>query len=361
MREVLDFLEPYNAGAFSEEVVAKYNLQEKKIVNLSSNENPYPLPKSVVKVIAEKAKGINRYPDSSYKKLKEALSKYTGLPQQNISVACGASEVLGTISKISLNALDKVTIPVPSYTMYVFFSMIHEANLDLFQMEAPDFELDVEKFIERARDAKLVFLCSPNNPTGKTIPREDIVKIVENTRGMVAVDEAYFEFSQKTVADKVNDYENLIVIRSMSKFFGLAGLRVGYALANEKVVAMMEKVRLPFGISTIAEMAAIEALKQIKYFEKCREKILKERSRMLAGINKIAGFKALPSEANFLLVCLQENGSEFSEALKKKGIIVRDVSGVYGLQKNYVRISVGKKEDTAELLAAMSQRKSILF
>lgn len=352
LKGVLEILQPYEAGKTVEEIDS--------IVKLGSNENPYPPPKSVLKAVAAEAKNINRYPEPSYRELKESLSHYTDLPSENISVGSGASEILSTVSKITLSALDKVAIPVPSYGMYIFFSMIHEANIDLFAAKEPYFKLNAEECIEHAKDAKLVFLSSPNNPTGRTIEREEILKIVENTRGIVAVDEAYYEFSGKTVADRIGEYDNLIVIRSMSKFFGLAGLRIGYALADEKIVKTMEKVRLPFGVSRVAEIAAVEALKQVKYFERVREKILKERAVMFKGINRIPGFKALPSEANFLLLRLLENtsGGEFSEMLKRRGIVVRDVSGVTGLKKNYVRISVGKRADTKKLLAAM--RKSII-
>lgn len=359
LKGVLEILQPYEADKTVEEIFERYKIPKDSIVKLGSNENPYPPPKSVLAAIAAEAKNINRYPEPGYRELKESLSQYTNLPSENISVGSGASEILSTVSKITLSALDKVAIPVPSYGMYIFFSMIHEANIDLFATKEPCFKLSAEEFIEHAKDAKLVFLSSPNNPTGRTIEREEILKIVENTRGIVAVDEAYYEFSGKTVADRIGEYDNLIVIRSMSKFFGLAGLRVGYALADEKIVKTMEKVRLPFGVSRVAEIATVEALKQVKYFERVREKILKERAVMFKGINRIPGFKALPSEANFLLLRLLENtsGGEFSEMLKRRGIVVRDVSGVTGLKKNYVRISVGKRADTKKLLAAM--RKSI--
>ncbi|NOZ77137.1 MAG: aminotransferase class I/II-fold pyridoxal phosphate-dependent enzyme, partial [Euryarchaeota archaeon] len=180
-RGVLDILEPYEAGRGIEEISKKYGVPGDRIVKLGSNENPYPPPKSVLDEIARGARDVNRYPDPSSIELKERLAEYTGLSIENISVGSGASEILDTICKIALEPLDKVVMPVPTYTMYVFLAMLRDASLEFVETEEPEFEVKAGDITETARDAKVVFLCSPNNPTGKVIERRELEEIIEGT------------------------------------------------------------------------------------------------------------------------------------------------------------------------------------
>lgn len=346
---VLEILQPYEAGKTIEEISERYGVKD--IIKLGSNENPYPPPKSVIEEIARASNFVNRYPDSSYGKLKRKLSEYTNLEVGNISLGSGAGEILDSVCKITLNPLDKVVIPIPTYTMYAFLSMLRDASLEF--VETPNFEVKAGEVIRTAKDAKLIFLCSPNNPTGRTIEREELIKIIEGTNALIVVDEAYYEFCGKTMADKVNEYENLIVVRSMSKFFGLAGLRVGYALSNSKIIEALEKARLPFNISSMAESAAIAALGEITWFERIRKEILEERKFIMHEINKL-GLDVPPSEANFLLVKLPSiDMRKFIEGLYREGVIVRNVTGVQGLKGNYLRITIGKKEENRKLISAI--------
>lgn len=346
---VLEILQPYEAGKTVEEISERYSVKD--VIKLGSNENPYPPPKSVIEEIARASNFVNRYSDPSYRKLKRKLSEYTNLEAGNISLGSGAGEILDSVCKITLNPLDKVVIPIPTYTMYAFLSMLRDASLEF--VETPNFEVKAGEVIRTAKDAKLIFLCSPNNPTGRTIEREELIKIIEGTNALIVVDEAYYEFCGKTMADKVNGYENLIVVRSMSKFFGLAGLRVGYALSNSKIIEALEKARLPFNISSIAENAAIAALGEITWFERIRREILEERKFIMHEINKL-GLDVLPSEANFLLVKLHSiDMRKFIEGLYREGVIVRNVTGVQGLKGNYLRITIGKKEENRKLISAI--------
>lgn len=356
-KNVLEILEPYDAGAFPNQIEKEYGIPKERIINLGSNESPYPPPKSVIEEIIKEASNVNRYPNPSYRELKEKLSEYTNLPGDNISIGSGTSEILDTICKISLNPFDKVVIPLPTYTMYVFLSMLRDTSLEFVETEEPEFEVKAEDVINSAKDAKAIFLCSPNNPTGKTIEKKELIKITEETNALVVVDEAYCEFSGKTIADKIEDYDNLIVVRSMSKFFGLAGLRLGYALSSTEIVQWIEKARLPFNLSDIAQKAAIKAIEEREWFEKVRAEIIAEREFVGQEINKIRGFKALSSEANFLLVKLPSklDAPSFIEDLYKKGIIVRDVTGVPGLKGSYIRITIGKKEENRRLISVLGE------
>jgi histidinol-phosphate aminotransferase len=353
-RSVIDLLQPYDAGAFPDHLREKYNVPERHIVNLGSNENPYPPPEKVMEAITEEASLANRYPEPSYQRLKEKLSEYTSLPVENIVVGNGANDVLDIICKITLEPFDRVVIPVPTYTMYIFLSMLRDASLDFIQMKEPDFNITADEVVDSAKGATLILLSSPNNPTGKTIRREDLVKIAEETEALVVVDEAYYEYCGKTMADKVVEYENLVVVRTFSKFFGLAGLRVGYALCNDRIATMLEKARLPFNLNRIAQKAAIAALEEKAWFNRIKGEILRERESVIQQLNKIKGLEPLSSEANFLLVKLPSiDMQKFTEELNKEGIIIRDVTGLHGLKNNYMRVTIGKKEENRKLLSGL--------
>ncbi len=333
IRKVIDYIHTYDAGIFPED------LEKAQIINLGSNENPFPLPRNVVEAICRSAENVNRYPNPKYEKLKERIAEYCGVNRKNISIGNGASDVLENACKISLEPLDKVVMKVPTYSMYIFLGMLRDA--DVF------FVKSYEDLVEESKNSKLTFICSPNNPTGETFPKKVFEEIMESTNGIVVVDEAYYEFCKETFLDYINDYKNLIIVRSFSKFFGLAGLRIGYAVASKKVIEALEKVRLPFNVNSLGVEAAMEALKSIEYFERVRDYIVRERERLIKEINKISGFKAFESKANFILVKAWKN---VSEELAKKGIIVRDVSDVVGLEGNYLRITVGKREENDALI-----------
>lgn len=352
----VEYLESYDAGEFPEDISARYSIPGEKIVNLNSNENPYPPPRSVLRAIAEEANLAPRYPNPSYVELKRGLGEYTGFAEENIAVASGAGELLSLICTLFLEPLDRVVVPLPTYTMYAFLAMLRDASIAYVEPTGEGLYPAAEDIAGASRDAKLVFLCSPNNPTGEALGEEEIMGVVENTRAAVVVDEAYFEFCGRSVAGRVEEYENLMVVRSFSKFFGLAGLRVGYALANEKIASLLEKIRNPFCISRIAERAAIAALGELEYYTRVKEKILRERERLFAELKNISGLKPYPSEANFILVrLLGMPARELMEELYRRGIIVRNVSGLPGLKGDHVRITVGTPEENTRLISALRE------
>ncbi len=350
LREVLQYLEPYDPGLFPPDLAERYGVPVGRVVNLGSNENPYHPPKAVLEAVSQALRGANRYPNPSYPRLKEGLARYTGLPAECISVGGGANELLDTVSKVALNPFDKVVIPVPSYSIYLFLAMLRDASLELVSGQGADFDLDLGRVLEASKGAKLVFLCTPNNPTGRVIPRKDILAILEDTEALVAVDEAYCEFSGKSMAGEVENHENLVVVRTMSKFFGLAGLRVGYALASPKLAGALERARLPFNVSAVGEAAALAALDHLGHYRKLRARILQERERVRRAAVGM-GLHVVPSEANFLLIELPDGMD--SELLAGEGVVVRDAGGVLGLTNNYIRATVGRKLENERLLSAL--------
>ena len=354
-RDVIRYVEPYDPGLFPHDVVERYSVDPGAVVNLASNESPFPPPSRVVEAIQRSLRSVNRYPDPKNRRLKRALSKRLGVTEGQICVGAGATQLLDTICKVFLDPLDTVAMPIPTYSLYVHLAMLREAGLELIQTTPPSFSLDVKSFIERSRDAKMVFLCSPNNPTGTVIERSDLEEIAESCRGVVVVDEAYADFADASFCDLVESHPNIIVIRSMSKYLSLAGLRVGYAVANEDVASTMEKVRLPFSVGSLAEEAAVAALSVHEHYERAKNRIVSEREWLSSRLSTVDGIEPMPSHANFILVRLTRDVPDLVERLAQRGVLIRDLAGVLGLDGHYVRITVGTRSENLTLLRCLSE------
>jgi histidinol-phosphate aminotransferase len=355
-REILQYLEPYDPGVFPAAVTARYGIPESRIANLASNETPYRLPRAVITGLCRSVAEVTRYPDPSYRRAKAAVAAYARCSPDAVSVGNGASEVLATLAMVTLESHARVVIPIPSYSLYLFVAMAQNASLDLVQMDPPGFAFDADRVIERARDAALVLICSPNNPTGASVPASAITRLHEETSAVIAVDEAYAEFSGRSVLGLVKTSPRLAVIRSCSKYFGLAGLRVGYVVADPSLIDRMERVRLPFNVNRPA-VAALELVTARRaWFAAAARRIVADRRKLAAELARVTRCRPLPSDANFLLLALPDGLSSASvmEGLLSRGIIVRDVSGMPGLGDGYLRVTVGTPADNRRLVRALA-------
>lgn len=336
MRNVVRIINPYDAGLFP----------EGDVILLNSNENPYEPSEEVKKAYIESLSRLNRYPDASYPKLKKAISEYTGFEVENIALGSGSSELISRVCEILVEELDKVAIPMPSYSLYLTYAMLRNASLLLPIYEGYSLTAD---FFEEEKP-KLSIICSPNNPTGNTVERKIVERIAENSE-YVLIDEAYAEFAEKNLLSLVHEFENVIVLRSFSKFFGLAGLRIGYAVASKEIAGALEKVRLPFAIPTPGVSTAIAAIKSLDYYMELREKIIRERERVSRELKRF-GFEVFPSEANFVLF---KAGKEIFERLLTRKIVVRILSGFMGLKGDFIRMTIGKEEENDKVLEILSE------
>ncbi len=336
MRRVIEFINEYDPGPFPEDY-------DREVIQLASNENPFPPSEEVIEAIKDNLLNINRYPSPYYVKLKEKIADYVDVDVSNVSISTGASDILRLVAEIVLEPFDTVFIPLPSYSMYILFSMLKEANILTKVYEG--YKID-----ECDMKGKLAFLCSPNNPTGNCISNDVIKDFAENF-DYVVVDEAYADFEGRTALKLLKSYDNLIIVRSFSKFFGLAGLRIGYAIADEKIVKALEKIRNPFSISILAYNAAIAALNSLHYYKKIAKIILRERGRLMKRLSK--KFYVYDSNANFLLV--KHDIENLVEILISRGILVRDVSGLFGLEGNHFRVTVGRPEENSKFLEVIDE------
>lgn len=348
IRNVINLINPYDAGKFPEDIRRKYGIEESEVILLGSNENPYPPSEKVRDAYFSSITKLNRYPHPHYPELKEALSSYLNVDRELIAVGNGAGDILRYICDTTLDVMDRVTIPVPSFTLYAIFAMVRDASINF--VEFPGYKINAD----RIPDSKLIFLCSPNNPTGNTIPQKEVKKILKNTQGYVVLDEAYAEFSGTTFLDLVEKFDNLIVVRSFSKFFALAGVRVGYAVASQDIIDAIEKIRLPFCITSVANSIAIAALNSINYYIEIRNKIIEEREKLVKSLKKFDFMEIYPSESNFVLVKLKKD-VDVIQKFEEKGIILRNVSGLLGLEGAHIRITVGTEKENERLLKAFEE------
>ena len=322
-----------------------YNAKEVPCrIKLDANESPYGFNANLESVTQCRT---NRYPDPEAKILRGLIAKDIGLKPWNILQGNGSDEL---IYYIVTTFGGPVLYPVPTFSMYGIISQaLGEKNIAI-PLDR-EFDLDMEKIFCAIRKIKpkLIFLSSPNNPTGNCFSADRILKIVETFKGIVIVDEAYQPFSsEKGFLPLLGDYKNLVIMRTLSKI-GLAALRVGFLIADTEVIEEVNKVRLPFNVNSLSQSVAVTALnnkKQLKYFIKS---IISERVRLFKEMGKINGIKPFPSEANFILFKVRDPDFVY-KILFNKGILVRNTKDIV---KNSLRVTVGTPDENNAFLEAL--------
>jgi len=316
---------------------------------MDANENP------LGNVISTKyGTELNRYPDPLSMDLRKALEKFLSISEKNIFVGNGSDEIIDLLIRLFVEQDEEIIILEPTYGMYKVVAEIAGVNVKSLLLKT-NFQIDVPNLLSQINSkTKIIFLCSPNNPTGNLIRLEDVEKICRSFNGIVVVDEAYIEFSSKpSLVGKVSSIENLVILRTFSKAWGLAGIRVGYAVAQETVIEYLNKIKLPYNLNKISSRLATEALKNKEKMLEFRKIILGEREKLANSLTDL-GFKVFPSEANFLLVNYP-NASDITKKLALNyAIIIRDFSSK-PLLKDCVRISVGTPEQNELLIKSLNK------
>ncbi len=340
LRPCLGQLKPYVAGKGYVEISRKYGLKPEQIIKLGSNENPYgPSPKAIQ---AMQKVSPERYPEPE--ELIEALSDYTGYPAEMIVIGAGMDGVMDTLTRLFLDEGDTTFIPTPTFSYYEILTWLCGAKPS-FAARGPRFDVPVDQ--DRLLKAKMAFICSPNNPTGNVISEKDVREIAEITDGIIFLDEAYADFSDHNLLGLVNDYDNLIVGRTMSKAFGLAGLRLGYAVAPEWIADQYRRATPPFfGITCASVAAGVAALGDLEYMRGSVAKIRSERERLRRAIG------SHPSQANFLYIETSDPSDIVVERFLSRGIIIRDCRSFRGSGEHHVRVTVGTPEQNDSFLEA---------
>lgn len=316
-------------------------------VFLDANENPFGSP------VTEG--NFNRYPDPLQWKLKQEIAKVKLISEKNIFIGNGSDEPIDILFRVFCEpGKDQILICPPTYGMYEVSANINDVQIQKVNL-IKDFQLNVTEILDAIEpNTKMIFICSPNNPSGNLMKEEDVVKVLSSFDGIVVVDEAYIDFSEKSFLNSLSEFPNLVILQTFSKAYGMAGLRIGMAFAHEEIISIMNKVKPPYNLNQYSIEQGIISIKNsdkvkswVKEIQNSRFKIREELMRL-----KIVE-KVFPSEANFLLVKFK-NATEIYNALTKNGIVVRDRSSQVHCE-NCLRITIGTPEENMRLLDELNK------
>ncbi|MDB0041257.1 histidinol-phosphate transaminase [bacterium] len=321
-----------------------YNgLANKNLIYLDANESPFE-------------NGINRYPDNKHKNLKTVISKIKNINVNQVVFGNGTDEILDLIVRVFCNPNeDKIITLPPTYGMY---DVIAKTN-GIENIEIPlksDFSIDSERILDlKTSNIKILFLCSPNNPTGNSFEINLLDNLIKKFNGIVVVDEAYIDFSsQKSLTNLIDKYENLIITQTMSKAYGMAGIRLGMGISNNKIISYINKIKPPYNVNTLTENKALEELNKIDEVKKNIDLVLNQRKLLLSSLEKLDFVeKIYKSDANFLLVKVDNADLRYNQLLDK-GIIVRNRSN-QPLCQNCLRITIGTKIENNSLIKTLNE------
>ena len=312
---------------------------------LDANENPYNT-------------GLNRYPDPLALDVKKALSKQKNIAAEQIFVGSGSDEAIDILVRTFCEPrVDNILVLPPTYGMYEISANINDVEIKLIPL-ANDFQPKVEVVLAAAdAHTKILFLCSPNNPTGNLISRESILRLIKNFKGIVVIDEAYIDFAETpSYINLLPETPNLIVLQTMSKAWGLAGIRLGMAFASAEIITLMNKVKPPYNVNILTQKETLRALKNVAMKEKEVAKILKERGKLAAHLAESKTIiKIYPSDTNFILAECRD-ADKLYEYLLTQGIVVRNRSS-NPLTKNCLRLTIGTPRENKKLIQCIANYK----
>jgi histidinol-phosphate aminotransferase len=318
-------------------------------VYLDANENAYGSPLDT---------NYNRYPDPLQYAVKKRLSEIKGVPPRNIFLGNGSDEAIDVLYRSFCNpGVDNVIIVPPTYGMYEVSANINDVELRRVPL-TEDYQLDLEAIAAHIDDkTKLIWICSPNNPTGNSMHREDVETLLANFSGLVIVDEAYINFSrQKTFIQELTEYANLVVLQTLSKAWGLAALRVGMAFASEEIIEVMNKVKPPYNINKASQQLALQALQNVNKINNWIKETLTERDKLVLQLKNFDFVLDIyPSDANFILVKTTDANGIYNY-LVQNGIIVRNRTKVE-LCEGALRITVGTPQENVKLIDTLKNYK----
>lgn len=311
-------------------------------IYLDANENPYPSE-------------FNRYPDPLQRKVKDKIAKLKNVQINQIFLGNGSDEAIDLLIRIFCEpGSDSILITEPTYGMYSVCAGINNVRIDSVTLNE-NFELDTDSLIQAIQPTtKIIFLCSPNNPSGNLLNKQAIKQVIRNFRGIIVIDEAYIDFAKDDgFIPLLNEYPNMVILQTFSKAWGLAGLRLGMAFASSEIIALMNKVKYPYNVNVITQQIALKALGSIEIKQKWVDEITTERERLILEIKNNTHVEYVyPSDANFILVKVK-NANEVYKTLLDRSIIVRDRSNVI-LCKDCLRITVGTPNENNQLLNVLN-------
>jgi threonine-phosphate decarboxylase len=327
------------------------------LLDFSSNVNPLGFP-SKVRDVFKNLSHVSVYPDPNSNELRIHLQKYTGIPKNHIVVGNGATEIIYNYCNAFLRK-QKVLIPIPTFGEYESAAKLNNATLYFFK--TMNLNRNLSEFQDMVSNKNCIFLCNPNNPTGVLTKKKNILKILESAYDksvMVFLDECFIELvpaGNESAVSYLKEFDNLFILRSLTKSFGLAGLRIGYGLGNKKMIEILQKVKIPWNVSGIAQKSSIKALSDNSHLSKTLNLIRKESKFLINSISKIKSFTCYNSDTNFILIKSKIKSNQIKNRLLKKNILIRDCNTFRGLDNHFIRIAVRTHNENLKLIEALSE------
>lgn len=354
-RKLVDRFKPYEWELSNRELSLRYGVPEEKIVRMDLNTVPY-LPAKWLEILQQRLPRIpvNLYPDTSYRELRELLGEYAGVGLDQLVVTAGADEAIDLTAKLLIDPGSQAIASTPTYSFFRIPVELMGGRVVEVPRISPGFRDNLNGILEKiSKETRLIFLCHPNNPTGTPVEPEVVDRLLRENVAVV-IDETYYEFLGRSYVGLTKENDNLIIIRSFSKGFGLAGARVGYMIASEHTAMLLNKLRPPNSVGVISLELAKIALENRETAEKVVRKVIDEREKLRGKLQKIPGITVYPSKANFLLIRFNRmDADKIHEALLRRGYVVRNLSSVPGLE-NCLRITISTPENNKGFLNAFT-------
>jgi histidinol-phosphate aminotransferase len=349
-------LETYRPGEPVAVLARCLGIQKEAILKLNANENLF-LPRSLIQgAVFEATREVDPrlYPEEEEQELIWKLSMVHNIPADNIIVSAGGDHLIDLILSSYLKRGDTVLAVTPTFSMYSRMARIKGLNFKAFELES-DFSLDPKRLLFESRDAELIILCNPNNPTSNQLPLEDVLKVVDGCGKLVLMDEAYSDFGRYTLVEEAAGRENLIVLRTFSKAYGLAGLRLGFAVTSAPLAATLrERYMMPYSVPSIVLKAGVKILNEQKAVQETILEVKHERRQLIEALNGLSGVRAFESDTNFVLFNTGRPFEEVYVGLLRRGVIVRKIGEVAG-HRDCLRVTVAPRDMAERFLSALRE------
>ena len=352
-RKEVQKIKPYIPGKPIEEV--KRELGLKKVIKMASNESPFGPSPSVIKAITKQSAALNRYPEGDCFYLRKKLAKKIGVSEEQLTFGNGSDEIIILAIRAFVNPGDEIVISDPTFLIYEIASKIAGAKVKKVAFRNFKYDLvAMKKAI--TRKTKIVFIANPDNPIGTYVNETEVRTFLKGLPKdlIIFFDEAYYEIVNKknypNTLKFLRQKKNIIITRTFSKAYGLAGLRIGYGISQPKIAKCLNSVREPFNVNSLAQAAALKSLEDKKYLKRLRKTIIEGREFICENIKEM-GLEFVPSVTNFVLINLKKDSTEVFKQLLRKGIIVRDMKNWNF--KTYIRVTIGRKEENKKFINAL--------
>jgi len=330
-------------------------------IDFSSNITPLGIPNSVKLIIKKNLDKVQFYPDPKSENVISSLEKYTHLSKSNIIVGNGAIEILYNFCFAFLSKTTKVLIHVPTFQEYETAVKLNNCKISYFK--SLNLSTNIDSFISQIPKSGCIFLCNPNNPTGELLSKKELLSIIivaKKLKTIVFIDECFIELvpkSNESVMSYVKKYDNLFILRSLTKSFGLPGLRIGYACGSKEIIKILQKIKIPWSVNSLAQDAANAVIKNTSHLKKSNIIIKKELKYLEDNISILNGFECISSSTNFILIKIKYDSTKLQTKLLKNKILIRDCKNFRGLDNHYIRIAVKSHKDNVKLVKALEKIK----